>query len=132
MARDQRDYVLDHLDELVVKPIDGLGGSGVMIGPEADEQALENRRRELMQQPERFVAQTMIALSTHPSFDGVGFHPRHVDLRAFLHLRPGPNGADSPQAEIIPAALTRVAAAGTKIVNSSAGGGSKDTWILKG
>ena len=129
--RDQRDYVLDHLDELVVKPIDGLGGSGVMIGPEADEQTLENRRRELMQQPERFVAQTMISLSTHPSFDGVGFHPRHVDLRAFVHLRPGPNGTDSPQAEIIPAALTRVAAAGTKIVNSSAGGGSKDTWILR-
>lgn len=125
--RDQRDFVLDHLDELVVKPIDGLGGSGVMIGPEADEQALENRRRELMQQPERFVAQTMISLSTHPSFDGIGFHPRHVDLRAFVHLRPGPHGADSRQAEIIPAALTRVAASGTKIVNSSAGGGSKDT-----
>ena len=129
--REQRDHVLAHLDELVVKPIDGLGGSGVLIGPEADEQALENRRRELMQQPERFVAQTMISLSTHPSFDGIGFHPRHVDLRAFVHLRPGPGGADTRQAEIIPAALTRVAAAGTAIVNSSAGGGSKDTWILR-
>ncbi len=129
--RDQRDYVLDHLDELVVKPIDGLGGSGVLIGPEADERALAARRRELMQQPERFVAQTTISLSTHPTFDGSGFHPRHVDLRAFVHLRPGPHGPESRQAEIIPAALTRVAASGTSIVNSSAGGGSKDTWILR-
>ncbi|MBA8794366.1 carboxylate-amine ligase [Friedmanniella endophytica] len=126
--RDQRDHVLDHLDELVVKPIDGLGGSGVLIGPEADDRALEARRRELLTQPERFVAQTMIALSTHPSFDGAGFHPRHVDLRAFVHLRPGPGG---PEPVVVPAALTRVAAPGTKIVNSSAGGGSKDTWIMR-
>jgi carboxylate-amine ligase len=126
--RDQRDYVLAHLAELVVKPIDGLGGSGVMIGPEASEAALEERRRELTLQPERFIAQEMVALSTHPTFDGEGMYPHHVDLRVFVHLRPGPG--DSVSAHVAPAALTRVASRGSRIVNSSAGGGSKDTWIF--
>ncbi|HYB35346.1 MAG TPA: circularly permuted type 2 ATP-grasp protein [Mycobacterium sp.] len=126
--RAQRDYVLAHLSELVVKPIDGLGGSGVLIGPEATDAALEARRRELVLQPERFIAQEMIALSTHPTFDGEGMYPHHVDLRAFVHLRSGPGGSVS--AHVAPAALTRVASRGSRIVNSSAGGGSKDTWIL--
>jgi carboxylate-amine ligase len=126
--RDQRDYVLAHLSELVVKPIDGLGGTGVLIGPEATEAALAERRRELMLQPERFIAQQMVALSTHPTFDGDGMYPHHVDLRAFVHLRPGPG--TSVSAHVLPAALTRVASRGSRIVNSSAGGGSKDTWIL--
>jgi glutamate---cysteine ligase / carboxylate-amine ligase len=125
--RAQRDYVLAHLSELVVKPIDGLGGSGVLIGPEASDAALEARRRELVLQPERFIAQEMIALSTHPTFDGEGMYPHHVDLRAFVHLRSGPGGSVS--AHVAPAALTRVASRGSRIVNSSAGGGSKDTWI---
>jgi carboxylate-amine ligase len=127
--RDERDYVLDHLDDLVVKPIDGLGGSGVMIGPEASDKALESRRRELKTQPERFIAQEMIELSTHPTFDGDGLFPHHVDLRAFVHLRAGPDGSTS--AHVTPTALTRVASRGSRIVNSSSGGGSKDTWILK-
>jgi carboxylate-amine ligase len=128
--RDQRDYVLAHLAELVVKPIDGLGGSGVVIGPEAGEAELEKRRRELTLQPERFIAQEVVALSTHPTFDGEGMYPHHVDLRAFVHLRPGPG--ESVSAHVAPAALTRVASRGSRIVNSSAGGGSKDTWILTG
>jgi carboxylate-amine ligase len=128
--RDQRDYVLAHLAELVVKPIDGLGGSGVVIGPEAGEAELEKRRRELTLQPERFIAQKMVKLSTHPTFDGEGMYPHHVDLRAFVHLRPGPGASVS--AHVAPAALTRVASRGSRIVNSSAGGGSKDTWILTG
>jgi glutamate---cysteine ligase / carboxylate-amine ligase len=126
--RAQRDYVLAHLGDLVVKPIDGLGGHGVLIGPEAGDAALEARRRELMLQPERYIAQKMIALSTHPTFDGEGMYPHHVDLRAFVHLRSSPGGLVS--AHVAPAALTRVASRGSRIVNSSAGGGSKDTWIL--
>jgi carboxylate-amine ligase len=128
--RDERDYVLEHLDDLVVKPIDGLGGSGVMIGPEASDAALDARRRELLTQPERFIAQELIELSTHPTFDGDGVFPHHVDLRAFVHLRAGPEGSTS--AHVTPAALTRVASRGSRIVNSSYGGGSKDTWILTG
>jgi carboxylate-amine ligase len=126
--RAQRDYVLAHLSELVVKPIDGLGGHGVLIGPEASDAALEARRGELILQPERYIAQKMIALSTHPTFDGEGMYPHHVDLRAFVHLRSSPGGSVS--AHVAPAALTRVASRGSRIVNSSAGGGSKDTWIL--
>jgi glutamate---cysteine ligase / carboxylate-amine ligase len=129
--RDQRDFVLANLGDLVVKPIDGLGGSGVLIGPEASEEALEARRRELEAQPERFVAQEPINLSTHPTFDGDGLYPHHVDLRAFVHLRPGAGGsAGSVEAHVMPAALTRVGVRGSRIVNSSSGGGSKDTWIL--
>jgi carboxylate-amine ligase len=128
--REQRDFVLANLGDLVVKPIDGLGGSGVLIGPEATEAALDARRRELETQPERFIAQEAVNLSTHPTFDGEGLYPHHVDLRAFVHLRAGANGSVS--AQVMPAALTRVASRGSRIVNSSFGGGSKDTWILSG
>jgi len=72
----------------------------------------------------------MIALSTHPAFDGDGMYPHHVDLRAFVHLRAG--AGESVSAHVSPAALTRVASRGSRIVNSSSGGGSKDTWILTG
>ncbi len=126
--RDQRDHVLDNIDKLVVKPIDGSGGVGVLIGPEATDEELDKRRDELRTQPERFIAQETISLSTHPTFDGDGMFPHHVDLRAFVHLRPGPD--NTPTACVMPAALTRVAARGSRIVNSSSGGGSKDTWIL--
>ena len=126
--RAQRDFVLDHLDSLVVKPVDGFGGAGITIGPEASDAELAARRVELKMQPERFVAQEVVHLSTHPTFDGTGFHPHHVDLRAFVHLRPG-DGV--PTAHIAPAALTRVAPPGSMIVNSSKGGGGKDTWILQ-
>ncbi|WP_179968248.1 carboxylate--amine ligase/circularly permuted type 2 ATP-grasp protein [Mycobacterium conspicuum] len=125
--REQRDFVLAHLGDLVVKPIDGLGGSGVLIGPEASDAAVEARRAELEAQPERFIAQEPINLSTHPTFDGGGLYPHHVDLRAFVHLRPD---AGSVSAHVMPAALTRVGVRGSRIVNSSSGGGSKDTWIL--
>jgi len=127
--RAQRDYVLDNIADLVVKPIDGCGGNGVLIGPDASGAALDARRRELQAQPERYIAQEVIALSTHPTFDGEGMYPHHVDLRAFVHLRPS---GDSVTAHVMPAGLTRVAARGSRIVNSSSGGGSKDTWILTG
>ena len=70
----------------------------------------------------------MVELSTHPTFDGDGLFPHHVDLRTFVHLRAGPDGSTS--ALVVPTALTRVASRGSRIVNSSSGGGSKDTWIL--
>ena len=127
--RTQRDYVLAHLADLVVKPIDGYGGSGVLIGPEASDAALKARRHELLTQPERFVAQEPVALSTHPTFDGEGMYPHHIDLRVFVHLRQEPGGSVS--ARVAPVALTRVASRGSRIVNSSSGGSSKDTWILK-
>lgn len=126
--REQRDHVLANLGDLVVKPVDGFGGNGVMIGPEATDEELDKRRRELQLQPERFIAQEAIVLSTHPTFDGEGMYPHHVDLRAFVHLRPG--AGDSVTSCVMPAALTRVAARGSRIVNSSSGGGSKDTWIV--
>lgn len=126
--RNQRDYVLDHLDELVVKPIDGFGGNGVLIGPDASEEQLAMRRRELATHPERYIAQEVVALSTHPTFDGEGMYPHHVDLRAFVHLRA--DAAGEVTALVMPAALSRVASRGSRIVNSSSGGGSKDTWVF--
>jgi carboxylate-amine ligase len=126
--RAQRNYVIDHLAELVVKPIDGFGGIGVVIGPDATAEELDARRRDLHTQPERFIAQEAIALSTHPTFDGEGMYPHHVDLRTFVHLRP--DATNHVTAVVMPAGLTRVAAHGSRIVNSSSGGGSKDTWIL--
>ena len=127
--REQRDEVLARLDQLVVKPIDGLGGAGVLIGPHASDEQIEQRRQELLAQPERFIAQELVTLSTAPVLDGELLRPRRVDLRAFVHVRPGAGG---PQAIVSPVALTRVAAAGSWIVNSSAGGGSKDTWVMTG
>ncbi|MFW0795555.1 carboxylate--amine ligase/circularly permuted type 2 ATP-grasp protein [Gordonia sp. CPCC 205515] len=124
--RHQRDHVLDNLEHLVVKPIDGLGGSGITIGPECTEEQLAARRKDLLTQPERFIAQEVVALSTHPTFDGNGFYAHHVDLRAFVHLR---DTDREIEAHVAPAALTRVAPAGSLIVNSSRGGGGKDTWI---
>lgn len=127
--RDQRDHVLAHLDTLVTKPIDGYGGSGVVIGPDATDAELAARREELEMHPEQFIAQEVVQLSTHPTFDGTTFRPHHIDLRTFVHLR-GRGRDHRPEAVVMPAALTRVGAAGSKIVNSSAGGGCKDTWIL--
>lgn len=125
--REQRDAVLERLGDLVVKPIDGFGGSGITIGPESTAEAIDQRRRDLLTLPERYVAQEIVPLSTHPTFDGAGFHPHHVDLRVFCHLRAGQGGHT---VHVLPAGLSRVAPRGSMIVNSSRGGGGKDTWIL--
>ncbi len=104
-----------------------LGGAGITIGPEASRHELLERRRDLLTHPERYVAQEVVPLSTHPTFDGSGLFPHHIDLRAFVHLRAeGP----SVRAPVAPAALTRVAPIGSMVVNSSRGGGGKDTWVL--
>ena len=124
---DQQALVLGRLEELVVKPVDGYGGLGVVVGPRASDEELARARSFIMQQPSRWIAQETVALSTHPTFaagleDGT-LRPRHVDLRVFVY-----HGAEPV---VVPAALTRVAPPGSLVVNSSRGGGAKDTWLLR-
>ncbi|MFK4494383.1 circularly permuted type 2 ATP-grasp protein [Dermacoccus sp. GAS27A] len=142
------EHVIDHLAERVVKPVDGYGGSGITVGPECSQAELDERADELRAHPERFIAQDVIRLSTLPTYaagaDGEwALQRRHVDLRAFVHVRqarPAPGHDDTDgrgvnaanlTAHTVPAALTRTAPAGSLIVNSSRGGGGKDTWILR-
>jgi carboxylate-amine ligase len=123
---DQRAEVLGRLDRLVLKPVDGYGGEGVLIGPLATDEEIAATRRQMLAAPHRWIAQEVIELSTLPTFDGEALVPRHVDLRAFVfHGHPDRGGLT-----VAPAALTRVAPAGSMVVNSSRGGGSKDTWLL--
>jgi carboxylate-amine ligase len=119
---EQRAEVLGRLAELVCKPVDGYGGDRIVIGPQASPEDLAAVRRQILAAPHRWVAQEVVRLSTHPVFDGHQLVPRHVDLRAFVFTGTG--------SVVAPAALTRVAPAGSMIVNSSRGGGSKDTWLL--
>ncbi|GIF07524.1 carboxylate--amine ligase/circularly permuted type 2 ATP-grasp protein [Actinoplanes siamensis] len=121
----QRDEVLSRLGELVCKPVDGYGGDRIVIGPHATAGELDALRRQIRAAPHRWVAQELVELSTHPVFDGHRLAPRHVDLRAFVF-------STESGSVVAPAALTRVAPAGSMIVNSSRGGGSKDTWLLGG
>jgi len=117
-------YVLDHLPELVVKEVDGSGGYGMLVGPHASRAAIEVFAAKLHAHPEKFIAQPTLALSTCPTLGDTGVAPRHVDLRPFVLT--GTNGV-----QIVPGGLTRVAlTAGSLVVNSSQGGGTKDTWVL--
>ena len=117
-------YVLDHLAELVVKEVDGSGGYGMLVGPHASSAEREEFRAKLKATPEKFIAQPTLALSTCPTLADDGIVPRHVDLRPFVLT--GANGTC-----IIPGGLTRVALKqGSLVVNSSQGGGTKDTWVL--
>lgn len=118
-------YVLDNLPQLVVKLVDGSGGYGMLVGPTSTKAQIEEFRTQLLAQPERFIAQPTLALSTCPTLTENGLSPRHVDLRPFVLT--GTNGA-----EIVPGGLTRVALTeGSLVVNSSQGGGTKDTWVLE-
>ena len=117
-------YVLDHLPELVVKEVHGSGGYGMLIGPSASKIAIEQFRAKLKTAPDNFIAQPTLALSTSPTCVESGVAPRHVDLRPFVLT--GKNGV-----RIVPGGLTRVALKeGSLVVNSSQGGGTKDTWVL--
>jgi len=119
-------YVLDHLPELVVKEVHGSGGYGMLIGPAASKVAIEQFRAKLKTAPKNFIAQPTLSLSTCPTCVDSGIAPRHVDLRPFVLT--GTNGV-----RIVPGGLTRVAMkAGSLVVNSSQGGGTKDTWVLDG
>jgi uncharacterized circularly permuted ATP-grasp superfamily protein len=119
-------YVLDHLPELVVKEVDGSGGYGMLVGPHASNAEIERFAAKLRENPEKFIAQPTLALSTCPTLSDSGIVPRHVDLRPFILT--GANGT-----RIVPGGLTRVALKeGSLVVNSSQGGGTKDTWVLDG
>ncbi|WP_199798055.1 circularly permuted type 2 ATP-grasp protein [Alteriqipengyuania lutimaris] len=121
---DQLAEVLDRLDELVVKEVHGSGGYGMLIGPAASKQEIEDFRAKLKEKPEGYIAQPTLALSTVPIFTEQGLAPRHVDFRPFVLMSPN-------SIEIVPGGLTRVAMnEGSLVVNSSQGGGTKDTWVL--
>jgi len=117
-------YVLDNLEELVVKEVHGSGGYGMLVGPAASKQEIADFSTKLREKPSNYIAQPTLALSTVPILTKAGLAPRHVDLRPFVRV--SPNGI-----EITPGGLTRVALKeGSLVVNSSQGGGTKDTWVL--
>ena len=120
-----REEVLDRLAELVVKPVDGSGGKGVLIGPAASKKELAVARKHLKDDPRGWIAQPVVQLSTVPTLAEGGLEPRHVDLRPFAI------NAGEDDIWVLPGGLTRVALQrGQLVVNSSQGGGSKDTWVL--
>jgi uncharacterized circularly permuted ATP-grasp superfamily protein len=121
---DHLTYVLEHLEELVVKEVHGSGGYGMLIGPKSDQATIAAFRAKLKADPKNFIAQPTLALSTCPTCVEEGVAPRHVDLRPFVLT-----GRD--RIRIVPGGLTRVALKrGSLVVNSSQGGGTKDTWVL--
>ncbi|MFZ4498794.1 MAG: circularly permuted type 2 ATP-grasp protein [Burkholderiales bacterium] len=117
-------YVLDHLPELVVKEAQGSGGYGMLIGPSSTKQEIEDYRKRILAAPADFIAQPTLSLSTCPTFVESGVAPRHIDLRPFV--------LSGREVRIVPGGLTRVALKeGSLVVNSSQGGGTKDTWVLQ-
>lgn len=122
---DELSYVLDNLDKLVVKETQGSGGYGMLIGPTSTKAEIEAYRKRLLENPSGFIAQPTISLSTNPTAVSDGIAPRHIDLRPFI-LSHGDGSVD-----IVPGGLTRVAMVeGSLVVNSSQGGGIKDTWVV--
>jgi uncharacterized circularly permuted ATP-grasp superfamily protein len=119
-----REEVLDRLDELVLKPVDGSGGKGIVIGPGASRAELDELRLKILADPRAWIAQPVVQLSTVPTLIDGRMRPRHVDLRPFAVN-------DGSKVWVLPGGLTRVALPeGELVVNSSRGGGSKDTWVL--
>ena len=126
LCRDAEDlsYVLAHLHELVVKEVHGAGGYGMLVGPAASKQEIEDFRAQLLAEPSNYIAQPTLALSTCPTFVDAGIAPRHIDLRPFV--------LSGTEVQMVPGGLTRVALKdGSLVVNSSQGGGTKDTWVLE-
>ena len=126
MCRHPQDlqYTLDHLDELVVKEVHGAGGYGMLVGPAATRAEIEDFRRALLAKPEGYIAQPTLSLSSCPTYVDSGIAPRHIDLRPFV--------LSGKTVQMVPGGLTRVALKeGSLVVNSSQGGGTKDTWILE-
>jgi uncharacterized circularly permuted ATP-grasp superfamily protein len=121
---DQRGYVLEHLAELVVKEVHGSGGYGMLVGPASTKAQREEFRRKIEARPDNYIVQPTLALSTCPTFVEKGIAPRHVDLRPYVLV--------GDTIRITPGGLTRVALKkGSLVVNSSQGGGTKDTWVLE-
>jgi uncharacterized circularly permuted ATP-grasp superfamily protein len=121
---DDLQYVLEHLPELVVKEVHGAGGYGMLVGPASTREFIEEFRLRILASPEKYIAQPTLALSACPTFVEAGVAPRHIDLRPFVL-----SGRDI---NMVPGGLTRVALReGSLVVNSSQGGGTKDTWVLE-
>ena len=121
---DSLKYVLEHLEELVVKEVQGSGGYGMLVGPAASRQQIAAYRERVIADPAAFIAQPTLALSTCPTFCDAGIAPRHVDLRPYV--------LSGRSVTLVPGGLTRVALReGSLVVNSSQGGGTKDTWVLE-
>ena len=117
-------YVLDNLSDLVVKEVHGSGGYGMLVGPAASKKEIATFRKKLESRPGNYIAQPTLALSTVPILTKAGLAPRHVDLRPFVLVSPD-------KITMTPGGLTRVALKkGSLVVNSSQGGGTKDTWVL--
>ena len=126
LCRDKDDlgYVLAHLAELVVKEVHGAGGYGMLVGPAASREEVEAFRAQLLANPSNYIAQPTLALSTCPTYVESGIAPRHIDLRPFV--------LSGKSVQTVPGGLTRVALKeGSLVVNSSQGGGTKDTWVLE-
>ena len=126
LCRESEDlqYVLAHLGELVVKEVHGAGGYGMLVGPAASKAEIEEFRTQLVANPSNYIAQPTLALSTCPTFVESGIAPRHIDLRPFV--------LSGKTVQMVPGGLTRVALKeGSLVVNSSQGGGTKDTWMLE-
>ena len=121
--KDDLKYTLEHMENLVVKAANEAGGYGMLIGPAATKEEIASFREQVKQNPRDFIAQTPISLSRHPTYGEEGIDGRHVDLRPYI--------IQSDKVRVIPGGLTRVALRkGSLVVNSSQGGGSKDTWVL--
>ena len=121
---DDLQYVLDHLGELVVKEVHGAGGYGMLVGPASTKAEIAEFREQLLARPSNYIAQPTLALSTTPTFVESGVAPRHIDLRPFV--------LTGKHVQMVPGGLTRVALKeGSLVVNSSQGGGTKDTWVLE-
>jgi uncharacterized circularly permuted ATP-grasp superfamily protein len=121
---DDLKYVLDHLGELVVKEVHGAGGYGMLVGPAATKAEIEEFRGALLANPGNYIAQPTLSLSTCPTYVESGIAPRHIDLRPFV--------LSGKTVQMAPGGLTRVALKeGSLVVNSSQGGGTKDTWVLE-
>ncbi|MEA3056548.1 MAG: hypothetical protein QOD30_1980, partial [Actinomycetota bacterium] len=122
---DQRAEVCSRIDELVVKPVAESGGYGMLIGPAATDEECAAMVRNIERDPRGYIAQEVVSLSRHPTLVGDHLEGRHIDLRPFV--------LTGESVEVIPGGLTRVALRpGSLVVNSSQGGGSKDTWVLQG
>ena len=122
--RDDLQYALDHLPELVVKEVHGAGGYGMLVGPASTKSEIEDFRARILADPGNYIAQPTLSLSTCPTFVQSGLAPRHIDLRPYILSGHG--------IRVVPGGLTRVALReGSLVVNSSQGGGTKDTWVLE-
>jgi uncharacterized circularly permuted ATP-grasp superfamily protein len=120
---DELSYCLEHLHEIVVKEVHGAGGYGMLVGPASTAAEREAFRARILAQPDKYIAQPTLSLSTCPTFTESGLAPRHIDLRPYV--------LSGKAVNLVPGGLTRVALReGSLVVNSSQGGGTKDTWVI--